>query len=120
MSPVIENLMGVNQGGNASGFLFRKYMADLSDYLKSEFGVTIGSKVLAHILWADDLFLMSDTLCGLRKQLDGLRAFCFKNQMSLSEIKLKNAFYRTKANVAFAVTVSGEYKALFAFANQPT
>ena len=38
----------------------------------------------------------------------------------LSEIKLKNTFYRTKANVAFAVTVSGEYKALFAFANQPT
>ena len=76
--------MGVNQGGNASGFLFRKYMADLSDYLKSEFGVNIGSTILAHILWADDLILLSDTLGGIQKQLDGLKHFCSKNQMSVN------------------------------------
>ena len=37
----------------------------------------------------------------------------------LSEIKLKNTFYRTKANVAFAVTVSGELQisAFFLFSN---
>ena len=72
-------LIGVNQGGNASGFLFRKYMADLSNYLKSQFGITIGNTILAHILWADDLILISDTLNGIKRQLNGLKQFCDKN-----------------------------------------
>ena len=33
ISPPIANHVGVNQGGNVSGLLFRKYMADLSEYL---------------------------------------------------------------------------------------
>ena len=33
LSPMIHNDMGVNQGGVASGFLFRKYMSDLKQYL---------------------------------------------------------------------------------------
>ena len=65
LSPIIDNLMGVNQGGNSSGLLFRKYMGDLSDYLKSEFGDTIGSKIVAHVLWAYDLVLLSDELHGI-------------------------------------------------------
>ena len=32
ISPPSANHVGVNQGGNVSGLLFRKYMADLSDY----------------------------------------------------------------------------------------
>ena len=35
LSPIIQNLIGVNQGGNASGLLFRKYMADFSDSLRT-------------------------------------------------------------------------------------
>ena len=31
VSPSIPNHIGVNQGGNVSGLLFRKYMADLDD-----------------------------------------------------------------------------------------
>ena len=46
--------MGVNQGGIASGLLFRKYLADLSAYLQSEFGVCVGEIIIMHILWADD------------------------------------------------------------------
>ena len=81
-SSKIYNTKGVNQGGNASGFLFRKYMSDLSDYLKTEFGITIGSSILAHLLWADDLILLSDTLIGMKTQLNGLKKFCYQNQMS--------------------------------------
>ena len=35
------NNMGVNQGRIASGFLFRKYMADCEAYLSREYGVVI-------------------------------------------------------------------------------
>ena len=41
--------LGVNQGGNASGFLFRKYMADLS--LHQEFAVVVDNNVIAHICY---------------------------------------------------------------------
>ena len=78
ISPIIRNILGVNQGGNASGFLFRKYMADISDYLKTHFGIVIGNTILAHLLFADDLLLISDTVDGIKKQLDGLKTFCEK------------------------------------------
>ena len=34
ISPILPDILGVKQGGNASGLLFRKYLADLCDYLK--------------------------------------------------------------------------------------
>jgi hypothetical protein len=81
--------MGVNQGGAASGLLFRKYMIDLSDYLHEEFGIVIGDTIVAHLLWADDLVLMSDTPHGLQQQVDGLMTFCKANHMIINEIKTK-------------------------------
>ena len=59
-SRILDNL-GVNQGGNASGLLLRKYMADLSHYLHQEFAVVVDNNIIAHMLWADDLVLFSDT-----------------------------------------------------------
>ena len=35
----MDNVMGVNQGGFASGFLFRKNMSDLGTFLDSEYGI---------------------------------------------------------------------------------
>ena len=55
-------MMAVNQGGNASGFLFRRYMSDPNDYLKDKFSVIIGDMIMCYVLWADDLILISDTL----------------------------------------------------------
>ena len=51
----MSNIMGVNQGGVASGLLFRKYMADLDMFLNTECGVCIGEMIIAHILWAADV-----------------------------------------------------------------
>ena len=89
LSEFIYDTIGVNQGGNASGLLFRKYMSDLSDYLHSEFGVIAGDIIIAHLLWADDLVLMSDTLAGIKKQLKGLQNFCSDNFMIINELKTK-------------------------------
>jgi hypothetical protein len=57
---ILDNL-GVNQGGNASPALFVKYLSDLSDYLVSKNGICIGDTIMMHLLWADDLVLLSDT-----------------------------------------------------------
>ena len=53
-------------------------MSDLSEYLRNEFGVPIGDMIMVHLLWADDLILISDTLDGIKKQLNGLKIFCEK------------------------------------------
>ena len=89
VSSTIMNNLGVNQGGVASGILFRKYMADLESYLSSAHGISISNKIIAHLLWADDLILFSDTFHGLQIQLDGLNQFCSNNHMIVNEIKTK-------------------------------
>ena len=99
ISPPIFNQLGVNQGGNASGFLFRKYLADLSEYLYKHVGVCIGDEILAHILWADDLILFSDSVEGLQKQLDGLYSFCRNNCMIVNEIKTKCMVFGGNNNI---------------------
>ena len=89
VSSAVPNNIGVNQGGNASGFLFRKYISDLGEFLHAKVGVCIGDTILSHLLWADDLILFSDSLTGIQKQLDGLFEFCSKNRMIVNELKTK-------------------------------
>ena len=90
LSPEINNLFGVNQGGTLSPNLFRKYLADMSDYLHKVEGVAIDTNtIIAHILWADDLILFADTADGLQKQMNGLHMFCCKNKMVVNEMKTK-------------------------------
>ena len=89
ISPPIPNHIGVNQGGNVSDLLFRKYLADLDEYLCKEVGVCLGDTIIAHLLWADDLILVTDSMKGLQKQLDGLFNFCSDNMMIVNEIKTK-------------------------------
>ena len=75
LSHLVDNVLGVNQGGVASGFLFRKYMSDLGTFLDSEYGICVGEKITAHILLADDLVLIFDSEKGMQRQLDGLLKF---------------------------------------------
>ena len=65
LSPTLLSNIGVNQGGIASGLMFRKYVSDLSDHLFKEFGVVIEDVIIAHTLWADDLVFLSDSAKGI-------------------------------------------------------
>ena len=90
LGPPIRDNYGVNQGGNASPMLFRHYMADLWDYLTKHYGLCIGDDIIVHLLWADDLVLISDSENGLQKQLNGLLSFCADN--CSMNLKLKQWF----------------------------
>ena len=79
-------------------FLFRKYLKDLDDYLKKTAGVYINETILAHLLWADDLILFSDTEKGIQKQLDGLKEVCEINRMIVNETKTKVMTFGKKNN----------------------
>ena len=94
LGPPIRDNYGVNQGGNASPMLFRHYMVDLGDYLTKHYGLCIGDDTIVHLLWADDLVLISDSENGLQKQLNGLLSFCANNCMIINELKTKAMVFR--------------------------
>ena len=75
LSPMIPSLTGVNEGGAASGILFRKYLQDLDEYLKKDAGLCIGETFVAHLLWADDLVLFSNTKKGIKKTAEWSETF---------------------------------------------
>ena len=117
LCPVISNSVGVNQGGVASGLFFRKFMADLHKYLKTECGICMSDTIIAYLLWADDLILLSDTEHGLQKQLDGLAKFCSRNHMIVNELKTKVMVFgkHSKCDVKFnecPIAVVQKYKYL--------
>ena len=63
----------------------------------------IGDHIIAHLLWADDLILFSDSIKGIQKQLNGLFKFCSNNMMIVNEVKTKMMLFGTgiKGEVLF-------------------
>ena len=89
LSPYIHDVIGVNQGGILSPMLFRKYLSDLDTYLTKHCGIVIEHDILAHLLWADDLVLVSNTVKGMECLLKKLHTFCARNQMIINLTKTK-------------------------------
>ena len=89
LSPYIQDVIGVNQGGILSPMLFRKYLSDLDAYLSLHCGVVIEHEIISHLLWADDLVLMSNTIKGMECLLKRLYTFCAKNRMVVNLTKTK-------------------------------
>ena len=103
--PILDST-GVNQGGVASGLLFRKYMSDLILYLDAEVGICVEDMIISHLLWADDLVLLANGVAGLQKQLDGLLRFTSDNHAIVNAIKTKCMAF---GNVTpFAVKFNGK------------
>ena len=92
-SESIDENIGVNQGGNASPYLFKKYLHDLKTYLDEYTGVVLNEELILHLLWADDLILVSNNTCDSQNQLNGLSQYCKPNQMLVNCIKTKCLYF---------------------------
>jgi hypothetical protein len=94
----IIDMCGTNQGGPVSPSMFRVMLADLKDHLQVKYGIVMSeTDILTHILWADDLVLMSDSENGLQIQLNNLFSFCCKFQMIINEQKTKVVIFGKKS-----------------------
>ena len=68
----------------------------MGEYLTKSCGIVINDKLLLmHLLWADDLILMSDSEEGLQKQLDNLFGYCSDWQLIVNILKT-NVWYSIK------------------------
>ena len=80
MSDMISLGCGVRQGGVLSPILFSVYVNDIIEKLsRSNHGCRIGELFLGCIMYADDLILMSASLCDLQAMV----AICVEEMESI-------------------------------------
>ena len=104
----VKDLSGTNQGGPLSPNMFRFMLSDLSEYLDAMDGIVLADEVISHILWADDLVLMSDSQEGLQRQLNGLFKFCSRFQMVVNQTKTKVMVFGKGSKNTNNFTFNGE------------
>ena len=105
--PIRENI-GVNQGGNASPILFRRYLSDIKEYLDEYTGICLSDEIILHMLWADDLYMVSCNPAHAQRQLDGLSRFCATNQMLANETKTKYMVFGKETH--FSLNLNGKLR----------
>ena len=79
---------GVRQGGILSPYLFNVYMDDLSGRLdKCMTGCVIGEIILNHLMYADDLVILSPYSAGLQQLLSLCSEFGIENDIRYNAAK---------------------------------
>ncbi len=101
LSKSFQDLMGVAQGGVSSPFLFKSFLSDLGKHLNDDCGVVLHESIVKHLLWADDLFLVSPSADLMQVQLANLKAYCSQWQMVVNTMKTKIIVFGVKNSKQF-------------------
>ena len=86
---------GVRQGGILSPYIFCVYMDDLSiklNYIKV--GCTIGTTLINHLMYADDLVLLSPSTIGLSLLLSVCSAYGIEHDIKYNSAKSNVLIFR--------------------------
>ena len=76
-------------GGIISPKLFNMFLADMNEYLDHKCGITINGTTFTHLLYADDLVLMSENPNDMQILLNNLEAYCRKWHLLINSQKSK-------------------------------
>ena len=94
----IDSTHGVLQGGIISPKLFNFFLADLKESLNGNFGITINGTNFTHLVYADDLVLVSQTNHGMQLLLNNLENYCRKWHLIVNSQKTKVMIFNKKKN----------------------
>lgn len=84
-SKIFGTTLGVKQGGPASPRLFTIYLEPLSDELnKCDVGINIGNLKINHLMYADDVLLICDTIADLNKLLSITSEYGIKYELKFN------------------------------------
>ena len=89
LSAPIDSTFGVLQGGILSPKLFNEFLSDIPSYLKAVNGIEIDGTVFTHLLYADDIVLISESVNGLQNSINSLHNFCAKWHLIVNTAKTK-------------------------------
>ena len=96
----IHSRLGLKQGGVLSPLLFNLFIDDIKDIFEDSCDpVKLLSQPLSHLLYADDLVLMSTTEGGLKKCLQKLESYCDLWQLKVNISKSKIMIFNTSGRV---------------------
>ena len=89
----------VHQGRILSPMLFNIYIDGLSDILnKSTIGGSIGGNRINHMLYADDLCIVSLSSAGLQLLLVQCDDYCKKHSITFNVSKSVSMFFKSEVN----------------------
>ena len=86
---------GTEHGHPLSPDFFKLYINDLSPFLEHENCPMLINKIVSHLLWADDLILLSLDPITLQKQLNSLSHFCTAWGVDINMAKTKLIVFNT-------------------------
>ena len=90
---------GVRQCGVLSPQLFNVYIDGLSDILnKSTIGGPLGGKLINHLLYADDLCIVSLSSAGVQQLLSTSDQYCASHSLTFNVRKSVCMFFKCKMN----------------------
>ena len=99
LDPITSNI-GLKQGGVLSSLLFNIYVDDIKDIFDDScYPIDIFEKPLSHLLYADDLILMSRTDAGLNSCLQKLVDYCEKWHLEINVKKSKIVIFNQTGKI---------------------
>ncbi|MCU7801324.1 MAG: hypothetical protein KZQ70_14625 [gamma proteobacterium symbiont of Lucinoma myriamae] len=100
MSGPIEVTKGVHQGNVLSPLLFNVFINDVGDEMMNTHAPILHESKSSHLLYADDLLLLSTTENGLQHNIDKINEFCNKWGLSINADKSKIMIFTKNGRVA--------------------
>ena len=96
----ISSLIGLKQGGVLSPLLFNIYIDDIKDIFDSSCcPINLFENPLSHLLYADDLILLSTSNAGLTNCLEKLGDYCELWHLEINVKKSKVIIFNTTGKV---------------------
>ena len=89
MTDDIDIKQGVHQGSVLSPLLFNIFINDIGKTLLADDAPILYHSKVNHLLYADDLVLMSTTEEGLQRNIDKIQDFCTKWGLTINTNKSK-------------------------------
>ena len=96
----IESFLGLKQGCVLSPILFNLFIDDIKEIFNRQCDpVLLFDTFMNHLLYADDLIMMSNSAEGLQTCIDNLEEYCKKWHWTINTVKSKIIIFNESGKI---------------------